>query len=349
MVPHPPPLSPLDLAFFVFSLLIYVAAIRFGTLRVGNEVTVVLPFRLNGLIEASCLFLIPFWFSLYLCHYVKRFTVALATLAAIGVANLYFFGSKFAALFPLVSLIAVASAVRRTELRKIAAVGVVIASFYTVINPYYFRVLITEGRNASLVAAVKESRGTVVEAERGPLMGLRNLAMRITGVYPMQEALTDLGSSDFRVLFTEKIQSPWEYYNFHLHPSTDGSSCATGYFAFFMLLLRDPLVGFFVGLGVQFPVLFGLAVLDRRIAARQPTFQALTGLMLVISLLPFMIGGTFDHMERYFHGSFVVAASYWIAQRKDSHYVRRMAERVKRPTMIVTRKSRRGAPGVRTS
>ena len=99
---------------------VYMAGLQFRTLGVGLELAYVLPLRLNGIIEAVTLFLLPFVLAVLFLGSERRSWAGLGVIVLYALYNLVSFGSKFAAIFPIVVFSSTHFVCGRFPLKKLA-------------------------------------------------------------------------------------------------------------------------------------------------------------------------------------------------------------------------------------
>lgn len=179
--------SSLLIFFLIFFFATYVLALKLNVLNISAGGTVSLPFRLNGVIEVICLFIIPAFFALFL----KRSGFYLIILYSLS--NLLFTGSKGASLIPILGYLIfyLASNLGRINYRLF-----IIASFpfviYIFFNPYQFAVMISESddfsnfianiiSNPSMIFSWHNSTESFLDIG---LKSIRNLLERINGLTP---------------------------------------------------------------------------------------------------------------------------------------------------------------------
>jgi len=297
-----------DVGILATFLTLHVLGIFFGTLRIGTGVIYALPFQLNGVIEVTTYFLLPFWSSYFLWRRRTSFLTNLVLVALYAMLNLYFFGSKYAAIFPIITVVTIRMALDRHILSKACIAGLTVAALYVLINPFYFRTLLREEQSVGFVNALKESGENSAYAAGRSTNGLRNLCLRITGVMPMQEAIDDIRRTYGNPILPVTLTHPWCHYNQSIRPTDVGTSCATGYFAWFMILLGSHVSGFVVALLLQIPLAKLFFVIDAR-CRDEYSLDALVPIAFLLMLLPLLVGGAFDWLGRYLQIGFAVIVS----------------------------------------
>jgi len=297
--------SRLDLLVVGFCLLTYLVGIKFGTLRVGIGLLLVLPYRLNGIIEIVVSFFFPLYLSLLSLHSSRGFWIGFAITVGYALINLAVFGSKFSSIYPIAIFISIMFLSDRLRIAKLLLPIIVVLGIYTILNPYYFRSEIKRGTVSSPVQLIRESaRDVRISAEKGSniencLLGIRNLCHRITGIIPMQIAI------DASVPMWDAIKSRGlvtdvrRYYNEKVLRTPLGTSNATGHFGFFMVMLGQDFLGFCAAMLTLVASFCICLHLDRRISERHSPADIVVGITFVLMLLPFLIDGNYDKLSGY--------------------------------------------------
>jgi len=266
---------------------IYGLGLLFGTLRVGIGLRVVLPMRLNGVIEVVTLTLLPFYVALRMLALKKGFWVGLAIMLLYGLNNLTCFGSKYSAILPVAVFVSVYMSHRRLRVVQVVLPLAAIALLYSFLNPYYFRVAIRDGHTSSPVEMIIRSAHSARDAVSGPqryIIGLRNLSHRITGIAPMQIAIESTlrrTSWGRRPFVREQVG---EFYNYEILDTGEFTRNACGHFGFFILLFDDHVVGFVVGCIVLCLYLAVALWLDSRAQRTGSRVYTMLGVLYVLTL-----------------------------------------------------------------
>jgi len=293
---------------FLFGITYYLA-LKFSTLAVGLKVTTILPFRLNGLIETICLFVIPFYIGL---RSTDRFWKGLSIVSIYGLMNLVYVGSKFAALYPVVvfysaSMIISIYTKGKINLKQFIIPMVILLIPYTMINPYYFRDLMARGMEVNLFDALQASAETASLAGVGfadqILLGIRNISDRLVGITPMHWAM-DIASLDKGITFSvTKFLN-----NNYLH--TLIGSYAPGHFGFFIIFFGSTFGGILFALMVYLLLLIAFIRLGKVTFSKNILLQQLMGMTIFLSALPFFIDGNYDNISIYIKILFNVIVVY---------------------------------------
>lgn len=300
---HQRAFSTVELFALVSLLLIYFAGIKFGTLRGGLDVPVVLPFRLNGIIEVVILFILPFYISLRILRLRGGFWLGIGIMTVYAAINITSFGSKNSAIYPLAVFISVMLVIERSSLAKILLTSLVVLSTYTLINPGYFREEIRSRSSLSSVQMIKESSATVRYSGDSTtkliLYGLRNLSHRISGIIPMQIAI-DVSVPMWKAIECRDVVWDIEtYYNEKIMGTPFGTSYATGHFAYFMLMFGNHFIGFCFGWLLLILTFYVCLHLDQHIESKKTLRSGLVGITFVLLLLPLFLDGNYDNLSGY--------------------------------------------------
>ena len=291
-------------------LLTYFAALRFRTLGVGLELNYVLPYRLNGVIEVTSLFLLPFFMALLSQGSRKRYFLFTCLILLYALSNLVSFGSKYAAAYPIVVYAAVHAMTSGKTFRRTLPLLAALLSLYTLLNPYYFRAALSNDLNLGPVETITESfrQATDSSVATPLLLGLRNVSVRVTGLHAM----------DWAIKITEALPGPQrdpvrflnEFFN------SGESNLAAGHFGYFMFATGSHPIGLLMAivvLGLYFaPILW----LDHK--AMKPnggTRHLLLGLVLILNLMPFLVDGRYEITSYYFQLAFsLIVAIFLLSQ-----------------------------------
>jgi len=302
------PFSVYELFIALLFVSIYIMGIKLGTLRVGLGATIiVLPFRLNGVIEIVSLFLLPLYISLRIHRLRGGFWLGIAVMVVYGTVNLTSFGSKNSAIYPLAVFMSVALLSGRLKVTRLLVPAMVIFSLYTFINPWYFRQELRQGTGSSRMELMRESAQTVrlasyrVSPLQHGLVAMHNLSHRMTGIVAMQCAIDDSVSVWESITVRGIVLDVGEYYNQEVVHTRSGSSNATGHFAFFMFVFGNHVLGFCVGLSLLVVFFYICLRLDRRAAIFATPRDSLLGLTVVLMLLPLLHDGNYDNVSEYIH------------------------------------------------
>jgi hypothetical protein len=175
----------------------------------------------------------------------------------------------------------------------------VVVSLYAVFNPYYFRQSLVNGERVSNIEKLKKSSEFVDISSNRVLLGIRNLAVRITGILPMQQAIDD--SSNY---FTS-IQ-PWcisfkpnRYYNEKIQFSPYGTSDATGHFGCFMFMFHNHVIGALIGFFLLFFFYRISCYFDYLAYKNGKDYFLVQGVFFVMWALGLMVDGNYDKLSGY--------------------------------------------------
>lgn len=296
------PFSLFDIAVIASFLLVYLVGCSFNTIGRGGE-HYYLPFRLNGIIEVTILFLIPFYISLRVTTLRWSYWVGLAIITVYAVFNIALFGSKNTAVFPLIIFLTNFMATRPLTIRQILVPIFLIVSLYVVLNPYYFSSSLQGERNLSVMKRLEKSIQSSNTSGLGTglriLLGIRNLANRITGVKQMQDAVDNSVSFGKSVVSERMIFKVNRYYNGQILYSGYGTSDAVGHFGFFMFMFRNHVLGFLIGCVVLILFFQIACYFDYYARQKDVHYPKLQGITFVMLNLEIMTDGNYDNLSGY--------------------------------------------------
>ncbi len=311
---HQRAFSTIELFALAFLLLIYFAGIKFGTLRVGLDIPVVLPFRLNGIIEVVILFILPLYISLRILRFRGGFWLGMGIITVFAAINITSFGSKNSAIYPLAVFISVMLVIERSSLAKILLASLVVLSTYTLINPGYFREEIRSGPGLSSLEMIKESaevrQNSDLSESKLILYGLRNLSHRITGIVPMQIAIGVSVPMWEAIEWREVVWDIKTYYNKKIMGTPFGTTYATGHFAYFMLMFGNHFIGICFGWLLLSLAFYVCLHLDQHIESKKTLRSGLVGITFVLLLLPFILDGNYDNLSGYLQFVFCILVTW---------------------------------------
>jgi hypothetical protein len=174
------------IVILLFSLVIAFAG---NLLAVGLQKSFTLPFRLNGVIEVVCAFLLP----VALKYLVKNKLLSFILIFVYSSFALVHFGSKYYALFPILVWICFEFLFsKKAEFKKNIALYLIaillIPASYTVVNPFYFRSNLRSVDKVEIYALLesyKARKNAQEDLQRSflfsTILGLNNLAGRLNG------------------------------------------------------------------------------------------------------------------------------------------------------------------------
>lgn len=288
---------------FVVLVIAYFLSITFRTFAVGADVLVVLPYRLNGVLELFGLFLLPLWLASAPRSKRGRMLGAIA-LVGMSLVNLTMFGSKWAAVYPVVVYCTFLYVGRARRLRTLGTPLIAFALMYTVLNPELFSDLLVNEPLSGL-ERIQESirrRGVLAgDPEESILLGLRNASVRISGYVPLQWSLytvRELGESGF---FAGRLL------NQGLLNADEGNTWALGHFGYFVVVVGHGALGTLAGATVL--VLLGVLLrgLARMKGAHIHGGGASFGLLLGSVVL--LVDGRYELIDYYLQAAACTVAS----------------------------------------
>ncbi len=298
-----PNVSRYEISFVAVLCLIYITAVLFGTLRL--DVTTTLPFRLNGILEVTVLVILPFYVVIRFINVRHGFWIALLIIALYGLYNITTFGTKGSAVGPLAVLYGVMFIGPRISPAKLIVPLLLAFSLYAVFNPYTFQDSIQDDPDTSRLDLISEAlNGGWLFREDSKTQGLlrtaRNFSYRTTSILPMQVAINENPSSEFRIR-----SGVIEHYNRELLKIPAYSTEALGHFGFFMFAVGNHILGFSIGLGVLGIYFLGCLLAERMMGhyGYRPLYA---GLLFVIMLLPGLLDGNYHNISHYLQLLFVV-------------------------------------------
>jgi hypothetical protein len=283
------------LVFVLF--IIYRIGLKYETLAYSP---ISLPFRLNGIVEVGILLLIPFYISLRVLQKQRNFWIALFVITIYSLFNIVTFGSKQTAVFPMVVFSSILIATRPKDVHKIFIVIFALSSLYIVFNPYYFRESIVKGHDQTIMEKIENSFNSEIKqnAFQLALLGTRNLAIRITGIIPMQHGIENSKKIFYSTdsLLTANVNN---YYNEMIMYSNYGTSDAVGHFGFFIFFFQNHSIGIFFGIVLLFllyHISFHFDSLSQKENFLRPTLQ---GIGFTLLILDFLVDGNYDKLSGY--------------------------------------------------
>jgi len=309
------PFSKSEFLIILLCVSLYIAGLKFGTLRVGIGASVVLPFRLNGIIEIVTLYLFPLYITLNVQRMRAGFWIGMAIIALYGVMNLASSGSKNSAVYPLVVFTSVAFLCGRLKGARILIPTLLVVSLYTLINPWYFREVIRSGgvESSSFQLLAESSQlvksgGMAAAPLRHGLLSLRNLSHRMSGIIPMQCAI-DISLPVWNAIVSHDfIMDVTRYYNEQVVYTPLWTSNAPGHFGYFMIMFGNHILGFCTGWLLLMLYFIICLRFDRNVSKFNSQKDVLIGLSFVVMLVPFLLDGNYDNSSCYLHLMFSLLA-----------------------------------------
>jgi len=305
-------LRPRFLIAVLLMLPIYLAGLQFNTLGVGLELNYALPFRLNGVIEITILFLLPFCLAILSLGSRKNFLVGMVMVGFYSLYNLVSFGSKFAALYPVVIFGSVHFVLNRLNWRTLLGPFVLMLAAYALLNPYYFRSALEQNLQLSFTEAITKSYHQAVQSAGGVnlLVGLRNISCRVGGLEAMATAIG----------MTEIYPHPSPFAIKHLNNffNSGSTSLAPRHFGYFMIATGNHFLGLLLGI-VVLGLCLRVAIHFDRIAARDANVVALmVGMAFVLNIFGFLIDGRYAQSSNYLHLIFsMVVVRFLFAKQRS--------------------------------